>query len=251
MAIVFEQANESVAQAFAAQRNDAFLSIDRLTDMPNDTLNRVVYFGSANLALIYRVLKNGGIFEARIIRQENDAETQKNGLLMQALLQGFVNTSVDLVENEVRLSGTKPGFSDGASATVSIKPVTKPKWTVVADEEDDMIDEDDLLDDTDEVLKAAKDDCGPGKDGKKRRCKDCTCGRKDENDEPVVSEAELQLMVSNCGNCFKGDAFRCGSCPFLGQPAFKPGTTSRPIQHLMHPAGMGKVVLNLDNSDDI
>jgi len=39
-----------------------------------------------------------------------------------------------------------------------------------------MIDEDSLLDNTDEVLAAAKDDCGPGKDGKRRACKNCTCG---------------------------------------------------------------------------
>ena len=39
------------------------------------------------------------------------------------------------------------------------------------------------------------------------------------------------------GQCYKGDAFRCASCPFLGKPAFKPGTTPSTVM--------------LDTSDDI
>lgn len=55
-------------------------------------------------------------------------------------------------------------------------------------------------------------------------CENCTCGRK-ELEEGNITKAQLEngAVESNCGKCYLGDAFRCASCPYLGQPAFEPG----------------------------
>merc|ERR1712150_28561 len=98
----------------------------------------------------------------------------------------------------------------------------------------EMINEDELLS-TENVLLAPKEvdmeqrqkqmnDCGG-----RKACDDCTCGRKemeekkdDENDYQKVPK-QKEISKSNCGNCSKGDAFRCAGCPYLGKPAFKEG----------------------------
>ncbi|KAL9601287.1 MAG: hypothetical protein Q9219_002582 [cf. Caloplaca sp. 3 TL-2023] len=119
----------------------------------------------------------------------------------------------------------------------------------VNDEEDDeLIDEDDLLSEEDmqsTVVQPAE--CRP-KPGKRRRaCKDCTCGlaqRLEAEDKAKRNNADQQLAkfkaeelsevdftvqgkVGSCGNCALGDAFRCDGCPYIGQPAFKPGEEVR------------------------
>mmetsp|Transcript_13560 Transcript_13560/g.19151 ORF Transcript_13560/g.19151 Transcript_13560/m.19151 type:complete len:264 (-) Transcript_13560:89-880(-) len=91
--------------------------------------------------------------------------------------------------------------------------------------EDDLIDEDGLLDD--ELApppallaegKNAADDCGG-----RKACDNCTCGRAELEAGAVDAPKEKSVPTSSCGNCAKGDAFRCASCPYLGKPAFKPG----------------------------
>ncbi|KAF9906133.1 Anamorsin [Linnemannia zychae] len=131
------------------------------------------------------------------------------------------------------------------------------------DEDAELEDEDDLLDAADLVKptkeQLAAPDCGPNS-LKKKKCKNCTCGMEEEPEEeeeeqsstamdvdsmttgPVPQEAIVASNAnrwkesaitevvpkalqpkSSCGNCYLGDAFRCGSCPYTGMPAFQPG----------------------------
>ena len=103
-------------------------------------------------------------------------------------------------------------------------------WQVNADDlaESDLVDEEDLLNDG--MVIEAPQGCGPvdTKTGKKRACKNCSCGLLQMEQEAAAEGKELDENTmdrskSGCGNCSKGDAFRCDVCPFLGKPAFEPG----------------------------
>ncbi len=81
--------------------------------------------------------------------------------------------------------------------------------------------------------------CPPGR---KRACKDCTCGlaerleaedgaRRAKLDRDLTDlkagltemDFTVQGKTGSCGSCALGDAFRCADCPYIGLPPFKPG----------------------------
>jgi len=91
------------------------------------------------------------------------------------LLAGFV----DFQESDNIFSMKKPNYNLGTSAAIWKLDLT----------DDELIDQDDLLEDI-PIVK-------PNNTSKKI-CKNCVCG----------------LRQQGCGNCHKGEAFRCAGCPF-------------------------------------
>lgn len=132
---------------------------------------------------------------------------------------------------------SKPKFEVGASRLLSFakKPVVEAAaaapatngqantWTLddLDDDTVELIDEDTLLDEADLVKPDPKSLRVCGTTGKRKACKDCSCGLREELDSG--KEPTTKSFSSSCGSCYLGDAFRCASCPYLGMPAFKPG----------------------------
>ncbi|NXF81383.1 CPIN1 protein, partial [Sclerurus mexicanus] len=139
----------------------------------------------------------------------------------------------------IQIEGRKPNFEVGSSSQLklsfakqpgpsgkpSVDPTTAKLWTLSAndmnDEEMDLLDSDELLDSEDLKKPDPSSLRAPSckEMGKKKACKNCTCGLAEE----LEQEKKSSQPKSACGNCYLGDAFRCASCPYLGMPAFKPG----------------------------
>ncbi|CCK69729.1 electron carrier DRE2 KNAG_0C06360 [Huiozyma naganishii CBS 8797] len=130
----------------------------------------------------------------------------------------------DLEEDDLFSESAKARFLDGND-----------------EDDDESIDEDELV--TDKSGKITFITCGKSKTKRKKACKDCSCGIKEEEEEEIdnvrtqqdkvikFTEDELTEVdftidgkkIGGCGSCSLGDAFRCSGCPYLGLPAFKPG----------------------------
>lgn len=157
----------------------------------------------------------------------------KDDVELEILMAGFSVNKEDSGNNFV--VAEKPDYDVSATSTLPVasdcKKQQDPKqvWAALAQDDfnnvdDELEDEDNLLDENEQLQSASK--AAGGCETKPRACANCTCGRAAEEataDQRNLTKEELLQQSSSCGNCYKGDAFRCASCPFKGQPAFKPG----------------------------
>nr|CAG4645867.1 EOG090X0FGQ [Lynceus sp. MCZ IZ 141354] len=153
-----------------------------------------------------------------------------DNLRVRLLLLGYVNVAFTTEGKSTLLVASKPNFEVGAASKLSfIQPVQPVEnvWSLtdnLVDDEIELVDEETLLEETDLIKPDAASLKVCGTTGKRKACKDCSCGLAEELEvETGKKVVQTKSATSACGSCYLGDAFRCASCPYLGMPAFKPG----------------------------
>jgi len=171
-------------------------------------------------------LKLAGLINVQEPKQINSLNNEHLKTIRETLSVPETET-LEVVEIEC----SSPNFVSGSSKPLSFaqkirKPEKKPEkkvWSLadMDDDDVDLIDEDELLDEEDMVKPDQSTLRVCGTTGKRKACKDCSCGLAEEIEGG--GEIKTKSFNSSCGSCYLGDAFRCASCPYLGMPAFKPG----------------------------
>lgn len=143
-------------------------------------------------------------------------------LKMNLILSGFLNPSDGPNGTVV---AAKPNYEVGSSAQLPFTTKKQKVWKLDDTEDDDLINPDDLLDEEDKKKPDPASLRVCGTTGKRKACKDCSCGLAEEleAEKKGAAVAANPIQKSSCGSCYLGDAFRCATCPYLGMPAFKPG----------------------------
>lgn len=187
------------------------------------------------------VLKGGGGSSTYETKEKEEASRVVSKALT---LEGFEDvvseqTSVSGQDATV-VSGRKPQWERGVKFTLEKKTQKTSSHSAWEDDDprDETIDEDALLTEKDKAKPTTAEGEGVGCPPTRKPCKDCTCGRKEEEEmkenatpKGTTTSAVVKMDLENdpneetfksaCGNCALGDAFRCAGCPYLGQPAFK------------------------------
>lgn len=134
--------------------------------------------------------------------------------------------------------GEKPNYEIGSSVKIAkvaekVDSNAQAIWKLDINDDEEILDADDLLDEADKEKPDPDTLRVCGTTGKRKACKDCSCGLADElANENKPNDNGTQK--SSCGSCYLGDAFRCASCPYLGMPAFKPGEKIQLNDNLMN-----------------
>ncbi|XP_036321902.1 anamorsin homolog [Rhagoletis pomonella] len=141
-------------------------------------------------------------------------------------LSGFINVSIN--KEDGTLTSQKPNYETGSAVKLSFAKKNGQAasvWKVNGDGDEELIDEDDLLDEEDKKKPDPESLRVCGTTGKRKACKNCSCGLAEELESEAAQKAKADTAnaKSSCGSCYLGDAFRCSTCPYLGMPAFKPG----------------------------
>lgn len=125
------------------------------------------------------------------------------------------------IDKVAEVIAEKPSFEIGSSVKLNFgKEKSSNVWKLDDSIDEELINEDELLDENDIIKVNTSSLRVCSTTGKRKACKDCSCGLAEELSGKTVQEGTVK---SSCGNCYLGDAFRCASCPYLGMPAFKPG----------------------------
>eukprot|EP00941_MAST-03F_sp_MAST-3F-sp1_P004352 g4352.t1 len=211
------------------------------------TFRSMSRFPDNQLSSVTKALVPGGKFivsETVSLNEEESMSLRSVGAMKLAVMSaGFQIESEETKSSwdngrTIELRCMKPKYSKGAVTKLKFsfgkkkgkENNSKKAWKLALDDEDDdeLEDEDSLFDSTlsakRKTIDSEKMDCGTSATGKRRACKDCSCGLAEVLEEADAAAIEAAMnKKSNCGNCYKGDAFRCASCPHRGKPAFKPG----------------------------
>ena len=211
-------------------------------ELPKSSFSSVISKGGNDihsvvfLSWLFDTLKPGGkLYVASSGPNVGSEELKKN-----MILSGFTEVGVadeGLEAKKGLMLAKKPMWEAGTKAAINIK---KKKDVVMVDKaeagaatwkldsedayESGLIDEDELLTEED-LLRPVAPKKENGDCGSRKACANCTCGRAEGGQPKKLTKEMLEnpQPTGGCGSCALGDAFRCGTCPYRGLPAFEPG----------------------------
>ncbi|GJD05672.1 Anamorsin [Galdieria sulphuraria] len=171
---------------------------------------------NAILEKVFGYLSKDGTLELELSGIENTSPVKT-----ELKLCGFKDIEEDYSQEAKKSNGELEEVKHGATQKETVQLWKKLSAAQV--DEQDLVDENSLVE-MDETLEGVgqKSACAVGR----KPCANCTCGKAEklENSVKIATYSLTETAPSSaCGNCYRGDAFRCAGCPYLGLPPFKPG----------------------------